>query len=190
MLSVVIPIHNEEPALLPLYDRLTRVMEAIRRPYEVLFVDDASTDRSFELLANLAETDPDKLAEVFARRPALHRFPKAMADRVRAACQLIVDDYDGDPAAVWTGASTGAELLGRVTALPGFGPAKAQIFVALLGKQFDVQPPGWREAAGGFGAEGSFVSVADIVDADSLAKVREHKKQMKAAARAAAEEAD
>jgi glycosyltransferase involved in cell wall biosynthesis len=57
MLSVVIPIHNEEPALLPLYDRLTRVMEALNKPYEVLFVDDASTDRSFELLANLAETD-------------------------------------------------------------------------------------------------------------------------------------
>jgi glycosyltransferase involved in cell wall biosynthesis len=57
MLSVVIPIHNEEPALLPLYDRLTRVLEAIQKPYEVLFVDDASTDRSFDLLANLAETD-------------------------------------------------------------------------------------------------------------------------------------
>jgi glycosyltransferase involved in cell wall biosynthesis len=57
MLSVVIPIHNEEPALLPLYDRLTRVLEALSNPYEVLFVDDASTDRSFELLANLAETD-------------------------------------------------------------------------------------------------------------------------------------
>lgn len=57
MLSVVIPIHNEEPALLPLYDRLTRVLEAVQKPYEILFVDDASTDRSFELLANLAETD-------------------------------------------------------------------------------------------------------------------------------------
>ena len=57
MLSVVIPIHNEEPALLPLYDRLTRVLEALQRSYEVIFVDDASTDRSFDLLANLAETD-------------------------------------------------------------------------------------------------------------------------------------
>lgn len=57
MLSVVIPIHNEEPALLPLYDRLTRVLEAVQKPYEILFIDDASTDRSFELLANLAETD-------------------------------------------------------------------------------------------------------------------------------------
>jgi glycosyltransferase involved in cell wall biosynthesis len=57
MLSVVIPIHNEEPALLPLYDRLTRVLETLQKPYEILFIDDASTDRSFDLLANLAETD-------------------------------------------------------------------------------------------------------------------------------------
>ena len=57
MLSVVIPIHNEEPSILPLYDRLTAVMEGLRKPYEILFVDDASTDRSFDLLANLVETD-------------------------------------------------------------------------------------------------------------------------------------
>ena len=56
-LSVVIPIHNEEPSILPLYDRLTAVLERVRRPYEILFVDDASTDRSFDLLANLVETD-------------------------------------------------------------------------------------------------------------------------------------
>ncbi len=57
MLSIVIPIHNEEPSILPLYDRLTRVLEGLRKPYEILFVDDASTDRSFDLLANLVETD-------------------------------------------------------------------------------------------------------------------------------------
>src|SRR5947209_9138934 len=57
MLSIVIPIHNEEPALLPLYDRLTTVLEALNRPYEIIFIDDASTDRSFDLLANLAEVD-------------------------------------------------------------------------------------------------------------------------------------
>src|SRR5437868_970919 len=57
MLSIVIPIHDEEPALLPLYDRLTTVLEGLHRPYEIIFVDDASTDRSFDLLANLVETD-------------------------------------------------------------------------------------------------------------------------------------
>src|ERR1041385_5941102 len=55
--SVVIPIHNEEPSILPLYDRLTAVLEKLRRPYEIIFVDDASNDRSFDLLANLVETD-------------------------------------------------------------------------------------------------------------------------------------
>src|SRR5215469_4435809 len=58
MLSIVIPVHNEEHSILPLYDRLTRVLVELRRPYEILFVDDASTDRSFELLANLVQTDP------------------------------------------------------------------------------------------------------------------------------------
>src|SRR6202790_2712736 len=58
MLSIVVPIHNEEPCILPLYDRLTAVLEKLRKPYEILFVDDASTDRSFDLLANLVETDP------------------------------------------------------------------------------------------------------------------------------------
>src|SRR5438132_3631044 len=57
MLSIVIPVHNEEPSLLPLYDRLTSVLEGLQKPYEILFVDDASTDRSFDLLANLVETD-------------------------------------------------------------------------------------------------------------------------------------
>src|SRR5689334_9019385 len=75
MISVVIPIHNEEPAILPLYDRLTRVMEALNKPYEILFVDDASTDRSFELLANLVETDGRlkvlRLRRNFGQTPAL-----------------------------------------------------------------------------------------------------------------------
>src|SRR5450432_3613163 len=67
MLSVVIPIHNEEPSILPLYDRLTSVLEAVQKPYEIIVVDDASTDRSFDLLANLVETDP-RLKVVRLRR--------------------------------------------------------------------------------------------------------------------------
>src|SRR5436190_20356002 len=67
MLSIVVPVHNEEQSILPLYDRLTAVLEALHRPYEILFVDDASTDRSFELLANLVETDP-RLKVVRLRR--------------------------------------------------------------------------------------------------------------------------
>jgi uncharacterized HhH-GPD family protein len=136
--------------------------------------------------AELAEFDPEALAAVFAERPALHRFPRAMAGRTQELARLIVDQYDGDPAAVWTGAATGEELRARLGKLPGFGGAKAQIFEALLGKQLGVRPPGWREAAGHFGAEGSHCSVADIVDAESLAAVRAYKKDLKAAAKAAA----
>jgi uncharacterized HhH-GPD family protein len=134
--------------------------------------------------AELADYDPEALAAVFAERPALHRFPKAMAARTQDLARLIVDRYDGDPAAVWTGAATGKDLVARLAELPGFGGYKAQIFAALLGKQLGVRPAGWREAAGHFGENGSHYSVADIVDDDSLAAVRAYKKDMKAAAKA------
>ncbi len=133
----------------------------------------------------LAAFDPGELAAVFAQRPALHRFPKAMAARVQELARLIVTGYGGDPAAVWLTAGSGAELLARVSALPGFGEQKAKIFVALLGKQLGVRPPGWREAAGSFGADGSFLSVADICDEESLGQVRSYKKGLKAAGAAA-----
>jgi uncharacterized HhH-GPD family protein len=132
----------------------------------------------------LAAFDPEALAAVFSERPALHRFPKAMAARTQDLARLIVAEYDGDAASLWTTAPSGAELLKRVSALPGFGEAKAKIFVALLGKQLGVQPPGWREASGAFGAEGSYLSVADIVDGESLGRVRSYKQALKAAAKA------
>jgi uncharacterized HhH-GPD family protein len=134
--------------------------------------------------AELAEYDPAALAAIFAERPALHRFPKAMAARTQDLARLIMDRYDGDPAAVWTGATTGKDLVARLAELPGFGGYKAQIFAALLGKQLGVRPDGWREAAGHFGQDGSHYSVADIVDDDSLAAVRAYKKDIKAAAKA------
>jgi uncharacterized HhH-GPD family protein len=98
-------------------------------------------------------------------------------------CQILVERYDGDAAAVWSGARSGAEVVERVGALPGFGPQKAKIFTALLGKQYGVQPRGWREAAGEFGVKDVHYSVADVVDAPSLEQVRAHKKQQKAAAK-------
>ena len=138
--------------------------------------------------SDLADRNPDDLADVFATPPALHRFPGSMSRRVQQLCRVIVDDYDGDASKIWATASTGEELRRRIEALPGFGAQKARIFVALLGKQMGVRPKGWREAAGDFGEAGSFRSVADIRDAKSLAKVREFKKQMKAQAKAAAVE--
>jgi uncharacterized HhH-GPD family protein len=106
-----------------------------------------------------------------------------MAARTQDLARLIVADYHGDAAALWMTATSGKELLKRVSALPGFGEQKAKIFVALLGKQLGVQPPGWREAAGSFGADGSYISVADIVDDESLGKVRSYKQTLKAAAK-------
>lgn len=134
--------------------------------------------------ATIADYDPEALAALFATPPAVHRFPAAMAARTQKLCQQIRDEYGSDAAAVWTGATSGADLVKRVGALAGFGKQKAQIFVALLGKQFGVRPKGWREAAGIYGEEGALRSVADITDAESLAKVREYKQAMKAAARA------
>lgn len=136
--------------------------------------------------AELAEFDPDALALIFSERPALHRYPRAMAARVQDLARLIMEQYHGDAAQLWDSAGSGTELLKRVAALPGFGAQKAQIFVALLGKQLGVRPPGWREAAGAFGAEGTRFSVADITDEESLGQVRSHKQAMKAAAKAKA----
>ncbi len=133
----------------------------------------------------LAEYDPDALAAVFSERPALHRYPRAMAARTQDLARLIVDRYDGDPAQVWASAGTGQELVRRIGELPGFGATKAQIFAALLGKQLGVRPPGWQEATGPFGQEGTRISVADITDRESLAEVRAYKLQLKAAAKAA-----
>jgi uncharacterized HhH-GPD family protein len=135
----------------------------------------------------IADYDADALEQLFRTPPALHRFPAAMAKRVQELARVVVDRFGGDAAMVWSGATTGDELVVRIAQLPGFGAQKAKIFAALLGKQFDVQPTGWREAAGDYGADGSHRSVADVVDADSLLAVRAHKKQLKAAAKAASE---
>lgn len=132
----------------------------------------------------VADYDPDAFELLFRQVPALHRFPAAMAKRVQALARALVEQYDGDTAAVWQTATSGQQLRLRIAALPGFGEQKAKIFTALLGKQFGVRPDGWRDAAGAYGEEGSFRSIADVVDADSLVKVRTFKKAQKAAARA------
>jgi uncharacterized HhH-GPD family protein len=135
--------------------------------------------------AEIADYDPDKFAALCSERPAIHRFPGSMAKRIQALAQIIMDRYDGDAAAVWLAADPdGTELLRRLKGLPGFGEQKAQIFLGLLGKQYGVTPKGWQAAAGEFGKRGTHVSVADIVDAKSLGRVRSYKQQLKAAAKA------
>lgn len=132
--------------------------------------------------ARIAEADPEQFAALCATPPAVHRFPGSMAARTQALAALVVEEYDGDTARLWTEAGSGKDLLRRVMALPGFGKQKAQIFVALLAKQLGVRPDGWEAAAGSYAEEGHR-SVADVVDAASLQKVRDFKKQKKAEAK-------
>jgi uncharacterized HhH-GPD family protein len=134
----------------------------------------------------IAEYDPEEFAALCSTPPAIHRFPGSMAKRVQALCQGLVEQYGGDAAAVWTaGNPSGAEVLKRLKALPGFGDVKAKIFLALLGKQRGLAAKGWQKAAGEFAKKGTHLSVADITDEASLQEVRAYKKQMKAAAKAA-----
>lgn len=134
--------------------------------------------------ATVAAADPEEFAGLCARPPAVHRYPGSMATRIQAVAAHLVAEYAADTAALWQQATDGRDLLARVEALPGFGPQKSAIFVALLGKQLGVQPDGWQQAAGDYAQEGSYRSVADVVDADSLVKVRAFKAEQKAAARA------
>jgi uncharacterized HhH-GPD family protein len=127
----------------------------------------------------IAAMAPDDLEAVFKTKPALHRFPGSMAKRTHALAQVIVDEYGGDAATIWTTASTGDELLARLQALPGFGAEKSKIFLALLAKRLGVTPPGWEDAALPF-SDSTPRSVADIDSAESLARVREWKRAQKA----------
>jgi uncharacterized HhH-GPD family protein len=131
--------------------------------------------------ATVAAADPGELEELFRQKPAIHRYPGSMATRVHALARHLVDEHGGDAAAVWSETTTGAELKRRLKALPGFGDQKARVFVALLGKQYDVRPEGWRDAAGDYGLEGHR-SIADVTDEESLAKVRAWKQERKRAA--------
>lgn len=132
----------------------------------------------------IADTAPDEFAEVVKQSPAVHRFPGSMATRVQTLCSALVSQWGGDASALWTRDSPdGATVRARLEALPGFGEQKAKIFLALLGKQYGFTGTGWQEASAPYGEEGSFRSVADIVSPESLTKVREHKKAMKAAAK-------
>jgi uncharacterized HhH-GPD family protein len=134
-------------------------------------------------VAFIAAQDPAAFAALCATPPAVHRYPGSMAGRLQALAAVVAEQYGGDASALWTGASTGADLLARLRALPGFGETKARIFVAVLGKQRGVRPPGWQEAAGAYAEKGSHRSVADVVDAASLAKVRAFKQEQKRAAK-------
>jgi uncharacterized HhH-GPD family protein len=127
----------------------------------------------------IAAMDPADLDAVFRDKPALHRYPGSMAKRTHALCAHLVEHYGGQADAVWTGVQTGEELLARVLALPGYGPAKARIFVGLLGKRLGIRPDGWETAAA------DWASIADVDSFERVGEIRERKRAMKAAAKQA-----
>ena len=138
--------------------------------------------------ATIAAADPEEFAVMASTPPAIHRYGRSMAGRVQALAQIVTDTYGGRAERLWTEAPSGADLLARVMALPGFGKQKAQIFTALLAKQVGVRPEGWEQAVGDY-AEDGYRSVADVVDPASLQKVRDYKKAKKMAAKAGPEPA-
>lgn len=132
--------------------------------------------------AVVADVPAERFSALMTGPPAVHRYPASMGARVQDLARIVLADHGGDTEAIWRDAPTGAELLVRMRALPGFGVQKAKIFVALLAKQKGITPPGWEQAAGDYALPG-FRSVADVVDGDSLAKVRDTKRSAKAAAK-------
>lgn len=157
-------------------------------PMEVAFAGPRKLqDRMGEVAPErIAAMDPEEFIAVCAQPPAVHRFPTSMGQRVHDLASVVVRDWDGDTAAIWTrGAPDGAEIHQRLRSLPGFGKQKATIFLALLGKQCGLRATGWREAAGAYGRQEARMSIADVVDDASMAEVRVWKKEQKAAAKAA-----
>ncbi len=127
----------------------------------------------------IAAMDPEELVAVFVEKPALHRYPAAMARRTHELCQYLADAYDGDAAKVWKGVRSGDELYRRLRELPGYGEEKAKIFMAILAKRLGRTPAGWETAAAPF-SDDVPRSVADISSPEALVEVRAFKKAQKA----------
>jgi uncharacterized HhH-GPD family protein len=128
--------------------------------------------------ARIAATDPETLAAAFRQRPAIHRFPGSMAERVRALCAAIAADYDGDAGRVWTDARDGRDLQARLLGLPGIGEMKARSIIAILIKRFGVRPPGWEDVVP------SHPTLGDVDSEEALAAYQAGKRAQKAALRA------
>ncbi len=130
--------------------------------------------------ARIAALDPAVLDEVFRRRPALHRFPGAMATKVQALCAAVARDYGNDAATIWTGARDGADLERRLLALPGIGEMKAKGLIAILGLRLGVRPPGWEAV------RPMHPTLGDVDSPESLARYQEGKRAYKASLKARA----
>jgi uncharacterized HhH-GPD family protein len=125
----------------------------------------------------IAANDPARLEEVFRERPAIHRFPGAMARRVHELAALVEERYDGDASRLWREASDGADLRRRIEELPGFGEMKVKALGSVLAKRFDV------EIAHGLVPDHS--TLGDVDSPDALERYQAEKRAHKAALRAA-----
>lgn len=130
--------------------------------------------------AAIAAEPVQPLLEKACAKPAIHRFPASMAHRIHELCTVVATTYGNDAASIWTDVSDGALVFSRLRALPGFGEEKAQIFLAMLAKRFDVRPDGWEACVGAF-ADDVPRTIADIDSPETLAVVREYKRRQKAA---------
>jgi uncharacterized HhH-GPD family protein len=127
----------------------------------------------------IAAMPVDEFVEVCRQKPAIHRFPKSMGERIHAVCQQVVDLYDGDAAKIWKGVRSAETLHDRLRQLPGYGEEKTKIFIAILAKRFGRTPSGWEDVAAPFSDEVPR-SVADISSEEALHEVRRWKKAQKA----------
>jgi uncharacterized HhH-GPD family protein len=132
--------------------------------------------------AAIAALDPDAFVALAAERPAIHRFPRAMAQRIQALCAVVVADLEGDVSRLWRDAPSAEALHQGLVALPGFGDEKARILIAVLAKRFGIRPDGWERWADPFDDDEPR-SVADIDGPDALARVRAWKAAQRAAGR-------
>ncbi len=134
--------------------------------------------------ATIAAMEPDAIVAAFVQKPALHRYPAAMAKRVHELAVFLVERYDGKAERVWKGVKDPAVLLDRLQELPGYGKQKAAIFLAILGKRLRAAPAGWEDHAGAYGQPGHR-SIADVDGPGAVDKVRTYKQEMKRKAKAA-----
>ncbi|MFZ4515978.1 MAG: HhH-GPD-type base excision DNA repair protein [Acidimicrobiia bacterium] len=127
----------------------------------------------------IAAMDPEAFVALCCEKPAIHRFPAAMAKRIQALCTIVHDEYRGNAARIWKGVDDPREIKARLSKLPGYGDEKARIFLAILGKRFGVAPEGWERVATPF-SDGRMRSVADVSSHAALLEVRAFKQRQKA----------
>ena len=123
----------------------------------------------------IAAADPDDLQALFKGPPAIHRFPGAFAKRTQELASAVIEGYEGDASRIWATATSGQELYQRLRELPGFGEAKARIFVGVVGKRLEMGPPGWEEVAA------DWPSIADVGQWEDVFTLRQQKREAKAA---------